>query len=622
MASSLALPAPDALRSHRDGSAGYALISGLFGAQGTGRLRPPVPAILPSGARVLFTGWFDNRTAVAARLGLPDSDPATVYGHAVERWGDEAERHVIGSYAAVINRPERGEVRLARSPFSAPPLHFHQSPRMAAAASVPRALFALGLPAELDEERLAAHLHAAVIDRPGGWYKGIGALRLGTVATLTPAGVRLVQAYDSAAIPAVRLARDEDYVAQAEALLDEAIDATLPGFRQPATLLTGGLDSTLVASHLLDRLPTDQRLPSFTWTSEAGHGGRDSPFHFADERARVEAFAAMHPRIEPHFLDNAGTGFDDGMQDLFLLAGVAPSAIGLIYPYHGALAAARQRGCDLVIGAGGGNTTFSAEGRSAYTEFLLTGRWRQLWRALAARPGDDRPVWRRLVSLSLLRVLPEPLWRAASRWRGALPEAPHRTYGALNPAWPGRAALEREAAAADPGLSRPFYRSRAEEVRAVAAQTDADGFDLMQGLQQKYRIAFRDVTLYRPLVEFCRGLPVDQLMRDGESRYLARRMGRERLPDAIRTETRYGLQHGDWHWRIGQRRDSLRQELERLRGDAEVCRMVDVDRLIGLLDGFPDSPGDDPELAHQYQIALPSGIAAARLIRYVRGTNG
>lgn len=621
MASSLGLPAPETLRFHRDGAAGYALTPGLFGAPAGRPGRIPVPAILPSGDRVLFTGWFDNRAAIAARLGLPDADPATVYGHAVARWGDEAECHVIGSYAAVVDRPGRGEVRLARSPFSAPPLHFHHSARMAAAASVPRALFALGLPAELDEERLAMHLHAAVTDRPGGWYKGIEALQLGAVATLTRAGVRRARPYDSAANPPVRLKRDADYVAAAEALLDEAIDATLPGFRQPATLLTGGLDSTLVARHLLDRMPADQRLPSFTWTCEPGHEGRDSAFHFADERPRVEAFAAMHPRIEPHFLDNAGLGFDDGMQDLFLLAGVAPAAIGLIYPYHGALAAARQRGCDLVIGAGGGNTTFSAEGRSAYTEYLLSGRWRQLWRALAARPGDTRPVWRRLVSLSVLRALPEPLWRAASRWRGAIPGNPHRTFGALNPAWPGRAALERQAAADDPGLTRPFYRTRAEEVRAIAAQTDADGFDLMQGLQQKYRIAFRDVTLYRPLVEFCRGLPVDQLMRDGESRYLARRMGQGRLPEAIRTETRYGLQHGDWHWRIGQRRAALLAELRQLREDPAVGRMVDVGRLIALLEAFPDSPGTDPDLAYQYQIALPSGIAAARLIRYVRGTN-
>lgn len=309
------------------------------------------------------------------------------------------------------------------------------------------------------------------------------------------------------------------------------------------------------------------------------------------------------------------------MADLFLLSGISPASIGLFYPYQGGFSAARDRGCDLLIGAGFGNATFSAEGRRGYVEFLKQGRFRQLWRALAARPGDDRATWRRLVSLSLLRALPLPAWRMVSRWRGAEPIDHHRTAGALNPLWPGRAALEQAAHQADPSLNRPFFRSRAEEVSAMAQQIDADGFDLMQGLEQKYRIAFRDVTRYRPFVEFCWGLPTDQLMRDGESRYLARRMGRGRIPEAIRTDPRYGLQHGDWHQRIGRRREALLAELRQLRENAQASRLIDIPRLIDLLENFPETSSDDPAIAYQYQIALPNGIAIARLIRYVSGAN-
>ena len=134
---------------------------------------------------MLFTGWFDNQAEIAARLGVPNNDAATVYGHAANRWGDATELHVVGEYCAVIDRPHRGQVRLARSPLSAPPLHYHRSRLGVAAASTPRALFALGLPQELDEGRLAMHLHAAAHDAEGGWYKGIEALQPGTVITAT-----------------------------------------------------------------------------------------------------------------------------------------------------------------------------------------------------------------------------------------------------------------------------------------------------------------------------------------------------------------------------------------------------------------------------------------------------
>lgn len=621
MAASLGLPAPDRLTWSQIDTSTYARLSGIWDPPQRHGLRPAAPTILPSGDRVLFTGWLDNRQEIAIRLGIEDRDAAWVYGHAVDRWGDEADLHVIGEYCAVIDRPRMAEVRLVRSPLCAPPLHYHRSALGIAAASVPRALFALGLPVELDEDRLAMQLHAAAYDAEGGWYKGIEALQPGVIVTASRDGERRVRPYDPLALPEVRLARDEDYVQAAEDLLGEGISRTLAGFRQPATLLTGGLDSTIVASHVLDRLPARQPLPSYTWTSEAGVGLTDSAAHFVDEKSRVEAFAAMHPRIEPHFLDNAGRSFDDGWADLFMLGGVTTTAIGLLYPYGSAFAAARKRGCDLVIGAGFGNGTFSNEGRRGYFEFPRRGKFRQMWRALKARNGDDRPVWRRFATLVLLRSLPYPLWRAVSRWQGVDVASVHQVAGALNPNWPGRPSLEAAAQGIDPALVRPFYRSRREEVAAMAGQMDADGQDLMQAYQQRNQIAYRDVTTYRPFLEFCWRLPVEQLMRDGESRFLARRMGIGRLPEEIRTETRYGLQHGDWHLRLGRQLGSLKAELKSLEHDPQVGRLVDIPRLIRLLEDFPASDRVERNVALQYQITLPNGIAAARLIRSVSGRN-
>ncbi|WP_374591250.1 asparagine synthase-related protein [Novosphingobium sp.] len=617
MAASLGLTEPGRLiQSHRDG-ASYALFPGLWGAP----LKSPVPAILPGGDKVLFTGWFDNLHEIATRLGVPPQDAALVYGHAVRRWGDEADLHVVGCYCAVIDRPDSGEVRLSRSALTAPPLHYHRSARGIAAASTPRALIALGLPARLNEERLAMHLHAAAFDAPGGWYDGIEALQPGVVVTATREGERRAKPYDPTALSELRLPRDEDYVEAAESLMAEGIARTVAGFNRPGTLLSGGLDSTIVASHLLDRLPPDQTLPAFTWVHEAGSQVADSPSHFADERSRVESFAAMHPRVVPHFIDNAGRGFEDGLLDLFLLAGTTATAIGLLFPYHGAFAAARSAGCDLIIGAGYGNVTFSGEGRRAYTEFFRPGKLRQLWQALAARPGDQRAMWRRFLSLTLLRQMADPVWQAVSRWRGVTVPDPHRIAGALSPDWPGKAQLEAAARRADPAMARPFYRSRREEVAAMASDMDADGSDLMQALQQRHAIAYRDVTRYRPFLEFCWRLPVDQMMRDGQGRFLARRMGQGRLPESLRTEIRYGLQHGDWHLRIGRRREALLAELRTLHGDPQVRRMVDTARLIQMLEEFPADDQVEREVVLQYQIALPNGLAAARLIRYVSGTN-
>jgi len=180
MARSLGLPAPERLVAQHHEQVSFARMTGLWDPPETRSSRRQAPTLLPWGDSVLFTGWFDNRAEVAEQLGIDAQDPAAVYGHAVARWGDEADRRIIGAYCAVVDRPAVGEVRLARSALSAPPLHFHSSDHGIAAASVPRALFALGLPAELNEERLAMRLHGVCHDAPGGWYKGIEALPLGS----------------------------------------------------------------------------------------------------------------------------------------------------------------------------------------------------------------------------------------------------------------------------------------------------------------------------------------------------------------------------------------------------------------------------------------------------------
>ncbi|MDE2435200.1 MAG: hypothetical protein KGM49_02965 [Sphingomonadales bacterium] len=621
MAASLALTAPERLVATGDDTTAFASVRGLWGDPSYPASKASVPAVMPNGDRALFVGWFDNKAEIAARLGVAPDDPARVYAHAVERWGDQAERHIVGAYAAVIDRPGRGEVRLARSPVTAPPLHYHRSGRMVAAASVPRALLALGLSSEIDETRLAMHLHAAPYDTTGGWYKEIEALQLGVVVSVTAETERRARPYSLEHVAETRLRSDAEYQEAAEALLDEAIDRTVAGYRRPGTFLSGGLDSGIVASHLINRLPTGQILPTFTFVNEPGWEARETRWRFEDERPKVEAFAAMHPTVRPTFVDSGGSASVDGMDDLFLLAGMAPASIGLLYPYHGMFAAARQQGCDLLIGAGMGNTTFSNDGARGFVEFLVTGRWRQLRRALAGLVEDHRPLWRRFAALSLVRAAPDPLWRAIVRWRGTMPADFNGVAGALNPDWPGRAALSRSARAADPSFIRPFYRSREEEVASMARQMDADAFDLMQGFQQKFSMAYRDVTRYRPFVEFCWSLPTDQFLRDGEMRHLARRMGRGHLPEETRTERRIGDQHADWHLRIGRRRDDLLAELRGMRDNPQIARLVDLPRLIGLLENFPEFPERDPSVAYQYQIALPSGIAAGRFIRHVSGSN-
>ena len=277
---------------------------------------------------VLFAGHIDNAREVAGLLSAdyPGDRPdpallARLYGAARLAWGDAADLRLIGEYAAILFDAEGQVLRLVRSPLRAPPLHVHRAAGRVIAASVPRAIFACGVPQRINAAKLADN----ALFNPGsdrtGWFEGLDYVPLGTELRIDPAGTTERRYYDLYSLPKVRLDSDAEYLEAAHGLLAEGTRAALRGARRPAIMLSGGLDSPQVAAKALAALPAGSQLHAFTFTPEPGWDGYVGAGQFGDERPVVAAFAAQHPGLVTHFEDNAGSGFDAGMAELFLRDG-------------------------------------------------------------------------------------------------------------------------------------------------------------------------------------------------------------------------------------------------------------------------------------------------------------
>jgi asparagine synthase (glutamine-hydrolysing) len=586
------------------------------------RLKAPIRGWRPhrsaSGATVLLHGRIHNRSQLETQLNPADGSDAALYAAAVERWGDAADYHVIGEYCSIIAGPDR--LRLARSPWSAPPLCFCHFDGQSVAASVPRVLHAAGLPVVLDQTRMADNLYFNLLDRRRGWFEGVHRVAGGTVVTLDRTGTsREVVFYDPRDLPKVRLPRDEDYVAAAQELLDEAAAKALEGARCPGIMLSGGLDSPLLAASVLAQLPAGQRLPSFTFAPLDAWNQRLAPGWMGDERPFVRAFAAMHPALDAHFTQNPDTQFDARWSDLFTAMGGAPNHLCNFYVYHGVWAGAREAGCDLLLTADFGNQTYSNEARWGYVEYLLGLRWRQLRLALRDRPGDDRSIWHKLAALSLLRVLPAPLRRIVRNWR-------HGSRGNLNrliSVLPDAAEAEAAARARTGGamVERELFARQVDSVAFEYAWRDCEAAEVQQGFEQVYGIRQIDVPAYRPLAEFCAGLPTDQFLRNGTSRWLARRMAVGRLPEAQRNNTAVGWHNVDWHERMTPRLTELRQQAEAIAGNPALAGLIDPAKLLEVIDNWPAEPSFEAEGWVAQSAGLPRGLLAARFVAHVSGRN-
>jgi len=164
-------------------------------------------------------------------------------------------------------------------------------------------------------------------------------------------------------------------------------------------------------------------------------------------------------------------------------------------------------------------------------------------------------------------------------------------------------------------------KSRREEMSKLLALGDAEASEVYQGFEQLYGIEQRDPTAYRPFVEFCLGLPSEMFLRDGEQRWLAKRIAQDILPEEQRANRLNGRWDADWRLRIGRRRKEYLDDLERLSSHPRFANMLDTAKLRAALEDFPEETPTDPQRVLPLEVALPRALLTARFINFVEGRN-
>lgn len=567
------------------------------------------PARRGDGGWVLFCGMLDNAAALSAELGLPgDASPDRIYAAALDRFGDAADRHCIGHYCAISSDGAGHEVRLARSPNDAPPLHYTWSEQGCIVASVPRVLAAAGLRLEIDPVRFGANFSFDHSDLERGWYRQTWQVPLGSVVTLDRTRRDCRIWYDPLDLPVQRIG-DAEALEEASRLLDEAARVVTAPWRKPAVMLSGGLDSTLVASAILRARPDLAALPAMTFRPEAGWTSPLQSGWMGDESDLVAAYARANPRIALHSFDNRGRPTDYRMRDLFLAMGTAPAGLANAFPYHALWEGAVAAGCDGIVCGDAGNLALTQSAPWAPSEFLRTLHWGELWRILAAN-DDDRSMLRRLLADAVLPLAPLSLQRGLRKLIHGETRRGSARVSPLRAEWQSD---NSEHIFDNPSGSRHQY------LASMLAPGDAGGGDMVQGFQQLYGLGWRDVTSYRPLFEFCLTLPTAQFVRNGVDRWLGRRLGAQRLPPEVAQNRRYGFQHADWKLRLLRERDGLLATLDRWRDVPELAGVLDLDRIEATLRDLENIPTDASRLPAR--AVLTRGLMAGQFVGFVTGSN-
>jgi asparagine synthase (glutamine-hydrolysing) len=282
------------------------------------------------------------------------------------------------------------------------------------------------------------------------------------------------------------------------------------------------------------------------------------------------------------------------------------------------LVAARAAGHNVMLTGEMGNHTMSYYGWSLLPELLMRGRWWRLFDEI--RSSGYR--WRHMLRhRTIAAFVPAALFRRYKQWcRGGLP--PWYESSAIHPEFAARSGVVERAAREDVPFDAPPPRD-GKLARISDLSAFSETADWFAKVRAHFGIDVRAPAFDQRVVEFCIGIPQDQYLRKGQDRWLIRRAMKGRLPDIVLANKSRGVQAADWFPRLTRERSHIKAELNRLTENSDVASIIDLQRLIAILDGWPDRQPPDFNMDEELPLywALPQALGAAYFIEYVNGTN-
>jgi asparagine synthase (glutamine-hydrolysing) len=365
------------------------------------------------------------------------------------------------------------------------------------------------------------------------------------------------------------------------------------------------LDSGAVAATAAGLLGAEARdITCFTAVPRPGFAGGTSETHFDNEGAAAAEVAALYPNMRHVLVESSGTSFLDILDhnnNLYDHPCFGPS--NEVWS-NAILDRARAGGITVLLHGRSGNSTFSYEGPHSLSTWFRTGNWgtliRVAWQLNRAQATSKRFIVRHALWPSLpfwVRSMTDPHMRGFSL-----------DYSILHPEIAKRLDLKR-IAFHDLNRNSPDGRTM---LRALLEYGDAA--DAPMASQGGWQLDCRDPTYDRGIIEFCLTVPLEEFVRGGQLRSLARRSMVGRLPASTLHRTKRGRQSADWYMNTGAVRGRMAAEVERLQSSPLASRMLDLARMRSLIENWPSSGFERLDVNRTHHIALTRGISVGRFL--------
>jgi len=536
------------------------------------------PMVSPSGRWVIaFNGEIYNH--VALRRELEQNGSAPVWrGHsdtetllaAIEAWGvDRTLRYSVGMFAmALWDRTERS-LWLARDRIGEKPLYYGwQGSTFLFGSELAALRVHPAFSARIDRSSLSLLLRHNYVPAPCSIFEGIRKLPPATwlKVSLTERNSRPIQ-YWSLAETAVRGVREpfagseQDAIESLERLLGDAVEGQMASDVPLGSLLSGGIDSTLVTA--LMQVRSDRPIRTFTI------GFEEEAY---DESGYARAIA-QHLGTDHTELKLSGRDALSLVPELPRLYD-EPFADSSQLPTHLVMRLARKS-VTVALSGDGGDEFFGG-----YNRYLLAPR---LWQRIRMVPSPLRVPLLRLATCVYARSptgldvaqVGDKLARLTRLFAAKRVDGVDDLYAALVSEWDNPANVVLGGSLPTTMLDErdqwPALVDPAERMMALDALTYLPGDVLAKVDRAAMAISLetRAPFLDRDVMEFAWTLPISMKLRKGRGKWILRQVLRRHVPDELMERPKMGFGIPLDQWLRGPLRDWAEALLDakRLRED-------------------------------------------------------
>lgn len=579
------------------------------------------PAVDPAArTAVTFDGRLDNRDGLcetlgigpAERSGMPDS--ALVLA-AYAKWGERCPEHLIGDWAFAVWDGRKGELLCARDPMGGRTFYYHHGPTaFAFATEIKGVLAAPGAPADMDEQAVADCLIMNRGSEEQTIYRSVRQLLPAHALRVGPKGVQKWQYWRLDPERNVRLGSDREYVDAFRELVFAAVRDRLRSAFPVTAQLSGGMDSSTVASVAAQILrERGQRMITLSW-APAG------PVDWADEDIREEIGWVKQwvGDLDAEFLVTPNAGPLGDMDRAIELRDEPPGA-GARHLFT-MMEAVHARGARVLMSGYGADELATSQAGTARTTLAREGRYLDLFRHCCdwarLRGGGGRYLasllWHGAVS-----ALPPGLYRSLRRcWPKGRPN-PTLDKAFIHPQFAERMGLrERVRDLYDPWAAPPTFREQSihllTEGHLEGAARNHSHLGSAYGVEATF--PFQD----RRLLEFCLAVPVDQHARGGWGRYLIRRGTEGLLPPRIQwSHNKSSAPSGDAPGLFSTHGEEILNLIGQARSHPLAAAYIDLDRMERHLTGPVASASRETTQQRRTGLSLGRFGAALGLAKFL-----